>query len=533
MSAILSPQQLRGSRLGVVLVAGLTEGVFPARPRLDPVLGDDDRTVVRQRLGLRLELSTERPAEAALLFALAAASARERLVLLHPRSDAATGAPRLPSRLLLQAQAVFQGTAPLAADADRPEAARGLVVVEDGEGRRHGAAAPGPGGESPAAALSAADYDWAAATALASCDRREARAYVGALLGPQAARRRAVLRNRHVTRFTRWDGLLPPAAARSLARDLLGGPLSASAVEAYLRCPFAYFVRYGLAVEPLEEPEDVFELQPSDLGQLVHEVLRRLYAGLMAGDLPAPAAGPKIPSDAPDEAFEGALAAALDEALDGAVDEARREGLIGFAPAWAPRLAALRRDLLQVLRADPSWTDGSRPVHLEWEFGGDGPVFDVDGRRLSFRGRIDRVDRTVDGSHVRVIDYKTGRGTGERRRLEHDTDVQLPVYRLVAEALVPPPARVECVFRMVTRAGGLTDLALPTDAASVHEALRSVLRTFAEGVESGVFPRWRTKRGACGSCSYAYGCGMDAAAAERKRADPRLAALLAFKEADA
>ena len=94
-----------------MVFTGLAEGGFPSRGRPDPILGDAQRARLAEALQVRLPLAEQRAAEAAAQFALACQGARRRLVLLAPRADAATGRPRLPSRLLLRMAASAAGHA--------------------------------------------------------------------------------------------------------------------------------------------------------------------------------------------------------------------------------------------------------------------------------------------------------------------------------------------------------------------------------------------------------------------------------------
>ena len=100
--AVLTPLESRGLSFHTVAFVGLAEGGFPGRGRPDPLLGDAERRRLAETLGARLPLAESRDAESLLLFAFACEAARERLTLLAPRSDAATGRPRLPSRLMLR-----------------------------------------------------------------------------------------------------------------------------------------------------------------------------------------------------------------------------------------------------------------------------------------------------------------------------------------------------------------------------------------------------------------------------------------------
>ena len=107
--AVLTPLEVRGLSFHTVVFTGLAEGGFPARGRPDPLLGDAERRRVAAALGVRLPLAEQRDAESLLLFAFACEAARERLVLLAPRSGAADGRPRLPSRLLLRLASTAAG----------------------------------------------------------------------------------------------------------------------------------------------------------------------------------------------------------------------------------------------------------------------------------------------------------------------------------------------------------------------------------------------------------------------------------------
>jgi hypothetical protein len=87
-------------------------------------------------------------------------------------------------------------------------------------------------------------------------------------------------------------------------------------------------------------------------------------------------------------------------------------------------------------------------------FGGRTPdeavTFDAGGRKLSFHGKIDRVDITPDGGYM-VIDYKTGRIAAKDQDLGGGSYLQLPVYLLAASRLLGVP--VENGKSMLRRVG--------------------------------------------------------------------------------
>src|SRR5262249_7321945 len=97
--------QALGLPFRLVAIPGLVEQGFPAPPRADPILLDDERRRLHAQVaGGRpgLSLSTRRPAEERLAFRLAVTAAGDRLLLPSPRIDPASGRPRAPSFFLLR-----------------------------------------------------------------------------------------------------------------------------------------------------------------------------------------------------------------------------------------------------------------------------------------------------------------------------------------------------------------------------------------------------------------------------------------------
>ena len=402
--AILTPLDLRGLRFHTVVFAGLAEGGFPARGRPDPIYGDAERARTAAALGVRLPLAEEREAESALLFALALEASRARLSLLAPRNEAATGRPRLPSRLLLRVASLAAGRA-VGID-DLLSGAPLKPVWRHISGRGSGAAASGT------LWVDQRERDIAVLVETSAANETAAAEYLGAVLaesagpaaaeGARAARRRlAQWRSGRSEVAGGYDGVLGSAARQILiSRDLFAAELHPTRLERYLDCPFAYLLRDVLGLSVPEEPADEIEMDAREFGTLAHEILKRVYGEVIAEGMDR----------------DGALAA-VEGPWQAACDEARRRGLTGSDMAWNARRQALREDLLETVRGDPVFkAQGERPALVEWGFGEaeDRPVaLDLPGgRRVRFAGRVDRVDATPRGA--RVVDYKTGAG-GPRR----------------------------------------------------------------------------------------------------------------------
>ena len=511
--AVLTPLELRGLRFHTIVFTGMAEGGFPSRGRPDPILGDGLRRRLSETQDVRLPLAETRDAESLLLFALACEAARERLALLAPRSDAATGRPRLPSPLLLRLASraagrsvgldEFLGGAPL-----------------DGVWRR----ASGRGGDAddPGAVWTAPrERDVAVLTTLSATSASAAAGYLGAVVAdPQAVDRRLAAWSAWREEASgAWDGLLGAAACEALvARDPFGAEVPPTRLERYISCPFKYLLRDVLGLFAPEEPEDGLEIDPLEFGILVHRILQRAYGDVISGDL----------------GLADALAA-IEKAHAACCAAAESRGVTGAALSWDARRGALLEDLQEAVRLDPVFRrEGGRPACVEWSFGeaAGRPVALAlpDGREVRFLGRVDRVDATEDGA--RVIDYKSGKGEAEKQRVKDGLSVQLPVYGLAvrrAGDLVSDgdAAAVTCLYRMVTRRGAFCDVPLTSSREDADERLRVLVAGVVGLVEAGVFAR--STGGSCDYCDVKYACGASAWTRARKRRHEALAPLVALQ----
>ena len=68
--------------------------------------------------------------------------------------------------------------------------------------------------------------------------------------------------------LTAHDGLVGPVASHWRALEQKG--VAPTALERYARCPFQYFSRQVLRLQPLEAPESVAELDARSRGELCH-----------------------------------------------------------------------------------------------------------------------------------------------------------------------------------------------------------------------------------------------------------------------
>jgi ATP-dependent helicase/DNAse subunit B len=197
----------------------------------------------------------------------------------------------------------------------------------------------------------------------------------------------------------------PPAVVPQAKREF-----SVTELDAYLNCPYDYYVTRVLGIEPLEEVTE--DLTPLDRGSKVHAILRNFYLAWKG----------TVTRDQREEA-RALLRKLADSAFDQEADtfRNRREKEL-FLTVMAERF----------LDAEEAFgKQGMSPVFLEQK---------IEKYRLPLsRGgdawlsaKIDRIDRDADGNFI-VVDYKTGKYPLPKMTVEQDI-FQLPVYAVMAQA---------------------------------------------------------------------------------------------------
>ncbi|MGH9120603.1 MAG: PD-(D/E)XK nuclease family protein, partial [Acidimicrobiales bacterium] len=354
-----------GLDLDCVIVLGLAEGTFPPHRMEDSILPDEVRRASGGELTERREMIHDDHRHL-----LAAVSAAEERVLTFPRGDMRRWGERAASRWLLDDAAALSGdpevtTKDLATeDLAGPGSGWLRVVPSFAAGVERGAAFPSNAQELRLAAMGADPGPVEAGDGVVRAGMELARARRG-------------------DRFTRYDGNL---AGLELPDYTTGKATSATRFEAWAGCPHAFLMRYLLGVEPVEDPERRLEMTPLDKGTLVHEILDRFVKEQIVLE----AGGPW---------GEGATVRLLGIGEEVCAEFAER-GLTGRSLFWRRDRARILADLRRF-----AGLDGGRPVHSEMRF--DAVEFPLpDGRRVVFRGFIDRLDSMGDGVY-RVTDYKT------------------------------------------------------------------------------------------------------------------------------
>ncbi|MBK6315386.1 MAG: PD-(D/E)XK nuclease family protein [Blastocatellia bacterium] len=408
---LLGVTDTRGLAFDTVFVLGLVEGEFPDRARGDWIYPQADRSVYRNQLGLPLEdLSPERSLESEEhAFYQAVCRATRRLYLCRPVTidDGDTIASPFLDDVKRAAGGLTKLTVPSGVDgsalttASTPaELVRSVL--------RSGAEASG---------------DRAVVTALTAL----ARSGDTPMLSRDAERRIEVEFRRENSGFDVFDGLLARADLRGLVRSAYAERhFSATDFRDYGSCAFRFFARDVLGLEPRSDA--ALDLQSLDTGNLLHGVLQRFFAKHATTDLTT--------------ALRATLVADLETCANEVFGEFERRIPPLNERVWQIERRTLGLKLERFLDAEIALQERlsehravARRVEVAFGIGRrDGDPSSVDeplelrghGRSIRVVGRIDRIDRSKDGSLV-AYDYKTGSGPG-LKDMEEGRDFQLGIY---------------------------------------------------------------------------------------------------------
>lgn len=460
-----------GLDLDAVFVLGMAEGSCPQVIRPPSLLPEEDRQLAGADELARAEdrLGDQ---HRDFLAALAAAPASEHRVLVHPRGDLRAGRTRLASRWLLESAAALAGHPVRSSQFANLGAPVVDVVASFARGMADGASK-----------ASVNERDLAALFTHVEAGGDVA-AHPVAIGDGDVAMGLACRRARSGAPFTEWDGNL---AGHPVASPATGEAMSASRLQKWAECPFAYFLSYVLDLSDRDDPERIIQISAMDKGSLVHDVLERFIAEAMARS-----GGPPAPTEAWTAADLDRLHAIAAEVF--AIYEAR--GVTGRRLTWRITQQEVLVDLDELLGRDSAHraANGVVPVAVEMPFGMDDAAPLVvqlpSGRELRFRGKVDRVD-AGSGRHV-VLDYKTGKAL-KYKKLEGDGDavlagtaLQLGLYAEATRAALGA-GDVEAYYWLATTDGGFAKRGYPWTPGRRVRFLE-VLETIVDGVEAGTFP---------------------------------------------
>lgn len=313
-------------------------------------------------------------------------------------------------------------------------------------------------------------------------------------------------RARDQTRFTRYEGFLssPEGIARIARTFGPDYPFSPSQLESLVSCPFQFFLRYVLRLDPVED-RDELEEDSIGRGQVVHSVLEEFHRERSSLDEFQDIEF----AQAANNALLGLIESHLGEA-DGPVSDIER----GLRRIEAGRFQILLRKYFDQLG---NYLDGPRRLEVaacEYRFGpkeGNSLRLGDDATGILLQGKIDRVDQDGAGQ-FRVIDYKTN-SAPSKADLEKGIALQLPLYALAVSrdpTIVPGLQPAELAYWTLRTKGykAVHRMGEREDWGSYSERLVRYVLDAVDRLRAGEFPVRPRRKDCERHCEYSRTCRL-------------------------
>jgi len=389
---------------GRTFIVGLDEGKFPAKAGQDSVLLDEERA----KISGNLELSSERMSKNIYDMAALVAGLRGKVTFSYSAYDIKEDRKTFPSSILLQVFRIKEGIP--GADYDTMLKSIGESVGFD---------------ENSVGKTILDETDWWLARLIGDGVLKDGLdavqdIYEGIQEGLTARKMRAS------DTLTEYDGKIKPRGDGLDPRRKTDIVMSCSKLESAAKCPFAFFVENVLGVRKLDEVEKDAGawLDAVSRGKLLHEVFQAFIDNMM-----------KLKTKPASEEEKRAI----EEILEQTITKYK-----AFLPppsdiVFRNECMQLKRDVNVFLQINREL--GTEPVGTEVSFGGDKEdVVKIplgDGKHISLRGKIDRIDRVAPSKYL-VWDYKTG-GTysyDESGYVSGGEQIQHALYAVAAEIIL-------------------------------------------------------------------------------------------------
>lgn len=475
---------LSGGRSGRrhTYIMGCDAQTFPGTVMQNPILLDEERAGISASLLTSSEFLKEKLYRSALLLS----SLSGNITLSFSSFDVIENRESFPSSILLQIYRLISGKV----HASYSEFKRSL-----GD----------PAGYVPAGAqLDTADF-WIGSffrrEGLRMADSTVFHCYPGLLQGLKAKEAR------ETDTMTEYDGILYPADKELDPRENKSLVISASALEKFARCPFAYFLHYILGVRATEEIE--FEphvwLDAKQRGSLLHELFYRFMK-----EISDKREKPSVQKHTP------LIASFLEKII-----AEYREALPPPSEAiFAQEKKRLQKAVQIFLKTEEIRSVKYTPVFFELAFGCEDaergmqePVTIAvgSGKKFNAMGRIDRIDKIAKGEYA-VTDYKTGsaRTFDEKKVFNGGKTIQHALYAIAAEKIVQKLLGNKTA--KITESGYLfpteREIGRPIYPERRDGEFIQLLDTIFDALRAGIFMPTDDEK-ECDYCDYAEICGED------------------------
>ena len=197
---------------------------------------------------------------------------------------------------------------------------------------------------------------------------------------------------------------------------LYGGELreSITRLETYAKCPFAYFLMYGLRLHEREE----YTVGAPDFGNVAHRILQSMDEILQARH----------------KTWQNLEKTESDELVEYCVGRVM-EGYRDVIFSQSNRIAFMRRRITAMMKKT-AWAVAEQLRHGAFlqkygeEYYSYEEILEEIGKNMRFQGIIDRIDLYEDNEnvYVKVVDYKTGRVELSLEEVYFGLQLQLILY---------------------------------------------------------------------------------------------------------
>ncbi len=209
-----------------------------------------------------------------------------------------------------------------------------------------------------------------------------------------------------------------PENAKDLFKENL--KLSASQIEKYHKCRFAYFCEYGLKIKP----KNLADFNFMDYGTLIHYLFEKLFKKY----------GVKSDFSFTQEEIEKEISNLLENYIN-----QKLGGLENKPKFFLYTIERLKNSVIFLMKHFKEEFDQSefKVFDTEIEISKHGKVkplnFPVsENSNITIEGKVDRADimRNSSGNYVRIIDYKTGTKTFKLSDVFYGLNMQMLIYLL-------------------------------------------------------------------------------------------------------
>lgn len=174
---------------------------------------------------------------------------------------------------------------------------------------------------------------------------------------------------------------------------------SISRLEQYRKCPFSFYLKYGLNINE----KDIFQIQNIDTGSFMHDVIDSFFGKIQDENISI--------KEITDIELERIVREIVEEKL-----RLNKNYIFSSSAKFKTLTSRLIRVLLKSMKyiVESIKKSDFEVWGHEVEFGkvGGYPAIEVkleDGKKVEITGKIDRIDvlKTNDGQYVRIVDYKS------------------------------------------------------------------------------------------------------------------------------